>query len=68
VVALLSSIGVMARVVDARPVGFWDLWCPSAQEALAGKGDFAVEVLDVVGEGFDCAVAMAAAEVVGSGS
>jgi hypothetical protein len=35
---------------------------------LAGKGDFAVEVLDVVGKGFDCAVAMAAAEVVGSGS
>jgi hypothetical protein len=47
---------------------FWDLWCPSAQEALARKGDFAVEVLDVVGKGFDCAVAMAAAEVVGSGS
>jgi hypothetical protein len=48
----------MASVVDAQPVGFWDLWCPSAVEAVAGKGDFVVEVVDAAGEGFDCAVAM----------
>jgi hypothetical protein len=58
VVALLCSVGAMASVVDAQPVGFWDLWCPSAVEAVAGKGDFVVEVVDAAGEGFDCAVAM----------
>jgi hypothetical protein len=46
-------------------VGFWDLWCPSAAEVVAGKGDSVVEVVDVVGEGFDCVVAMAVVEVVG---
>jgi hypothetical protein len=57
----------MVRVVDAQPVGFWDLFCPSAVEVVAGKGDYAVEVVDMVSEGFDCAVAMAVAEVVAEG-
>jgi hypothetical protein len=29
-------------------------------EAVAGKGDFEVEVVDVVGEGFGCAVELCA--------
>jgi hypothetical protein len=32
---------------------------------MARKDDFAVEVVDLVGEGFDCAVVMAVEEVVG---
>jgi hypothetical protein len=64
-VALLYSAGAMARVVDAQPMDFWDLWCLSMMEAVAGRGDFVVEVVDMVGGGFDCAVAMAVAEVVG---
>jgi hypothetical protein len=44
VVALVCSVGAMGRVVDAQPVGFWDLWCPSVVEAVVGKGDFAMEV------------------------
>jgi hypothetical protein len=55
----------MARVVDAQPMDFWDLWFLSLMEAVAGRGDFVVEVVDMVGGGFDCAVAMAVAEVVG---
>jgi hypothetical protein len=33
-------------------------------EVVAGRGDFVVEVVDVGGGGFDCAVAMAVAEVI----
>jgi hypothetical protein len=65
VVVLLCSLLAMAQVVDARPMGFWDLWCPSMVEAVAEKGDFAVEVVDVVGEGFDCAMVVAVIEMVG---
>jgi hypothetical protein len=62
--SLLYSEGVMARVVHARPMGFGGLWCPSAVEVVAGRGDFVVEVVDVGDGGFDCVVAMAVAEVV----
>jgi hypothetical protein len=62
--SLLYSVGAMAQVVDAQPMGFWGLWCPYAVEVVAGRGDFMVEVVDVGGGGFDCAVAMAMAEVV----
>jgi hypothetical protein len=34
-------------------------------EVVAERGHFVVEVIDVVGGGFDCAVVMAMAEVVG---
>jgi hypothetical protein len=44
---------------------FWDLWCPSVVEVVAGRGDFVVEVVDVVDGGFDCVVVMAVVEVVG---
>jgi hypothetical protein len=53
----------MAQVADARLVGFWDLWCPSVVEMVAGEGGFAVEVVAMVGEEFDYAVAMVVAEV-----
>jgi hypothetical protein len=49
----------MSRVVDAWPMGFWDLWCPSAVEVVARRGYFVVEVADAGGGGFDCAVVMA---------
>jgi hypothetical protein len=58
VVALLYSVGAMARVEDARLVDFWDLWCPSVVEMVAGEGSFTVEVVGMVGEEFDYAVAM----------
>jgi hypothetical protein len=58
VVALLYRVGAMTRVEDARPVDFWDLWCPSIMEMVAGEGSFTVEVVDMVGEEFDYAVAM----------
>jgi hypothetical protein len=45
-------------------MGFWDLWCPSMVEVVVGRGDFVVEVVDMVGGRFDCAVAMAVAEVI----
>jgi hypothetical protein len=45
-------------------MGFWDLWCPSAVEVVAGRGDFVVEVVDAGGGGFYCAVAMAVEEVI----
>jgi hypothetical protein len=54
----------MARVVDAQPMGFWDLWYPSVVEVVAGRGDFEVEVVDAGGGGCDCAVAIAVADVV----
>jgi hypothetical protein len=54
----------MARVVDARTMGFLDLWYPSAVEVVAESDDFEVEVVDVSGGECDCAVAMAVAEVV----
>jgi hypothetical protein len=63
VVALLCNGGAMAQVADARLVGFWDLWCPSVVEMVAGEGGFAVEVVAMVGEEFDYAVAMVVAEV-----
>jgi hypothetical protein len=44
---------------------FWDLWCPSVVEVVAGRSDFVVEVVDVVDGGFDCVVVMAVVEVVG---
>jgi hypothetical protein len=34
-------------------------------EVVAGRGDFVVEVVDTIGGGFDYAVVMAVAEVVG---
>jgi hypothetical protein len=34
-------------------------------EVVAGRGDFVVEVVDMVGGGFDYAVVMAVVEVVG---
>jgi hypothetical protein len=43
--------------------GFWDLWCLFAVDVVAGRIDFVVEVVDVVGGGFDFAMAMAVAEV-----
>jgi hypothetical protein len=46
VVALLCSVGAMERVIDAQLAGFWDLWCLSVVEAIAGEDDFAVEVVD----------------------
>jgi hypothetical protein len=46
-------------------MGFWDLWCPSIVEMVVGEDDFVVEVVDMVGEEFDYAVAMAVAEVTG---
>jgi hypothetical protein len=61
---LLYSAGAKARVVDAQPMGFWDLWFPSAVEVVTGRGDFVVEVVDAGGGGFDCAVAMVVAEVI----
>jgi hypothetical protein len=54
----------MARVVDARPMGFLDLWYPSVVEVVAGRGDFEVEVVGAGGGECDCAVAMAVVEVV----
>jgi hypothetical protein len=54
----------MARVVDARPMGFWGLWYPSVVGVVAGRGDFEVEVVDAGGGGCDCAVVMALVEVV----
>jgi hypothetical protein len=65
VVALLYSVGAMERVVDAQPVGFWDLWCLYVAEAVAGEDNFAVEVVDADGGGFDCAVVMVVVGVVG---
>jgi hypothetical protein len=61
---MLYSAGAMARVVDARPMGFWDLWCPSAVEVVARRCDFVVEVVDASDGGFDCAVVMVVAEMV----
>jgi hypothetical protein len=63
--ALLCSVGVIARVVDARPMDFWDLWCPSVVEMVAGEGGFAVEVVGMVCEEFDYVVAMVVEEVAG---
>jgi hypothetical protein len=57
--SLLYSAGVMERVGDARPMGFWDLWYPSAVGVVAGGGEFEVEVTDLGGGGCDCGVAMA---------
>jgi hypothetical protein len=65
VVALLYSVGAMERVIDAQLAGFWDLWRLSVVEAVAGEDDFAVEVVDADGGGFDCAVVMVVAGVVG---
>jgi hypothetical protein len=62
-VALLYSAGAVVRVVDVWPMGFWDLWCPSVVEVVAGRGDFVVDVVDVVGGGFDCVVVMVVVEV-----
>jgi hypothetical protein len=56
VAVLLCSVGAMVRVVNVRPVGFWDLWCPFAVEVVVGRDGYAVEL---VGEGFGYAVAMA---------
>jgi hypothetical protein len=39
-------------------VDFWDLWCPSVVKMVAGEGSFTVEVVGMVGEEFDYAVAM----------
>jgi hypothetical protein len=44
----------MERVVDARPVGFCDLWCLSVVEAVAREDGFAVGVVDADDGGFDC--------------
>jgi hypothetical protein len=52
------STGAMARVVDAQPMGFWDLWYLFAVEVVARRGDFKVEVVDVGGGGCDCVVVM----------
>jgi hypothetical protein len=38
---------------------FWDLWCPSVVEVVAGTCDFLVKLVDAGGGGFDCAVTMA---------
>jgi hypothetical protein len=57
----------MTRVVDIQPVGFWDLWCPSTVEVVAGRYDYTVELVDVVGKGFGYAVEMVVVEVVGEG-
>jgi hypothetical protein len=46
-------------------MGFWDIRCSSVVEVVAGRGDFAVEVVDASGGGFCCAVAMAVVEVIG---
>jgi hypothetical protein len=62
IVALLYSAGAMAQVINARPMDFWDPWCPSAVEVVVGRGDFVVEMVD--GE-FDYAVAMVVAEAIG---
>jgi hypothetical protein len=53
----------MARVADVRPMDFWDLWCPSVVEMIAGEGGFVVEVAGMVGEEFDYAVTMVVEEV-----
>jgi hypothetical protein len=62
---LLCSVGAMARVVNVRPACFWDLWCQSVVEVVAGRNDYAVEVVVGVGvgEGFDYVVVMAVVEV-----
>jgi hypothetical protein len=67
VVVLLCSVGVMVRVADIRPVGFWYLWCPSTVEVGARRDGYAVQLVDVVGEGFGYAGEMAVVEVVGEG-
>jgi hypothetical protein len=65
VAVLLCSVGAMARVVNVRPVCFWDLWCQSVVEVVAGRNDYAVEVVVGVGvgEGFDYVVVMVVVEV-----
>jgi hypothetical protein len=66
VVALLCSVGAMVQVVNVRPVGFWDLWCPPAVEVVVRRDGSAVEPVGVVGEGFGYAVEMVV-ELVGDG-
>jgi hypothetical protein len=46
-------------------VGFWDLCCLSVVEAVAGKDDFVVEVVDVDGGEFDFVVVMVVMVVTG---
>jgi hypothetical protein len=55
------------QVVNIRPVGFWDLWCPSTVEVVTGRDGFAVEPVEVVGEGFGYAVEMVVMEEDGEG-
>jgi hypothetical protein len=57
----------MTRVADVRPVAFWDLWCPSVVRVGARSDGYAVELVDVVGEGFGYAGEMAVVGVVGEG-
>jgi hypothetical protein len=57
----------MAQVVNVWPVGFWNIWCPSAVEVVVGRDGCAVEPVEVVGEGFGYAVEMVVVEVVGEG-
>jgi hypothetical protein len=45
----------MAQVVNVWPVGFWNIWCPSAVEVVVGRDGCAVEPVEVVGEGFSYA-------------
>jgi hypothetical protein len=63
----LYSVGDMARVVNVRPVVFWNIWCPSMVEVVAGRDGYAVELVRVVGEGFGYAAEMAVLEVFGEG-
>jgi hypothetical protein len=57
--SLLYSARAIERVRDARPMGFWDLWYPSAMGVVARGGEFDVEVADLGGGGCDCGVVMA---------
>jgi hypothetical protein len=54
----------MVRVVDARSMGFLDLWYPSVVNVVAGRGDFEVEMVGAVGGECDCEVVMTVVEVV----